>query len=121
MPSELLARRLLRFDAFYCAAAGAIALAACLPLARLFHVPAAAIAGVGTVTVVWAWLLARLARRRDWRQPLAVVTGANAGASAAVAALAAVERALAGRLLLAAVAVEVAAFTAVQLRTLRRA
>ena len=120
MPTELVARRLLRFDAFYCAAAGLIALAACLPLARLLHVPAAAIAGVGATTVVWALLLARLARRRDWRQPLAIITGANAGASAAVAALAAVEPTLAGRLLLVAVAVEVAAFAAVQLRTLRR-
>jgi len=120
MSSELLARRLLRLDAFYCAGAGLIALAASVPLAGLFDVPTAAVAGVGAGTVAWAWVLAGLARRRDWRQPLAAVTAANVGAAAVVAALAAVAPALAARLLLAAVAVEVAAFAAIQLRTLRR-
>lgn len=120
MSPELLARRWLRLDALYCGAAGVIALGACIPLARLFHVPTAAIAAAGAATVVWAWLLARLAQRREWRHPLAVVAAANAGAAATVAALAAVAPALAARLLLAAVCVEVATFAAVQLRTLRR-
>jgi hypothetical protein len=120
MSPELLARRWLRLDALYCAAAGDIALAACIPLARLYHVPVAVTAGLGAGVLAWAWLLARFARRRDWRQPLAAVTAANAAAAAAIAALAPAAPALAGSLLLAAVALEVAALAAIQLRTLRR-
>jgi len=110
----------LRLDAFYCAAAGALALSLCLPLARLFDIPAEVVAGIGVATVFWAWLLMRLAGREHRRQPLQLVAAANAAASAGVAVLAALSPAAASRLLLTAVAVEVAAFGAVQLRTLRR-
>jgi hypothetical protein len=108
-------------DAFYCAAAGVITLSLSGPLARLFEVPAAMVAGIGMVTVVWAWLLLRLARRQTWRRPLRLVAAANAAASMGVALLAVLAPATPARLLLIGVAVEVAAFATVQLRTLQRA
>jgi predicted permease len=119
--SELVARRWLRLDAFYCALAGVLALALCVPLARLFEIPFALVAGIGIATTFWAWVLTRLARRERWRQPLQLVAATNAAASAGVAVLAALTPAAAPRLLLIAVAVEVAAFAAVQLRVLRHA
>ena len=76
-------------------------------------------ASVGAGTLLWAYLLARLARERDWRKPLTAVTAANAGAAAAIVTLAVVAPTLAARLLLAAVAVEVGALAAVQLHALR--
>jgi len=118
--AELVARRWLRIDAFYCAAAGGLALALCVPLAHLFNIPLEAVVGVGAATILWALLLAHLARRRDWRQPLWLVAAANAFASAGLAVLAALAPEAAPRLLLAAVAVEVAGFAAVQVRMLRR-
>jgi O-antigen/teichoic acid export membrane protein len=111
----------LRIDALYCAGGGVVALALCLPLARFFGVPAEAVAAIAVATVVWAWLLLRLAARRDWRTPLQLIAAANAAASAAVAVLAALAPAVAPRLLLIAVAAEVAAFAAVQFRLLRHA
>jgi hypothetical protein len=119
--TALLARRWLRLDAFYCAAAGVIALLLSGPLARLFGIPLAIVAGIGVATVVWAWLLLRLARSQNWQQPLRLVAAANAAASTGVGVLAALAPAAAARLLLAAVAAEVAAFATVQLRMLRRA
>ena len=119
--AEVVARRWLRIDSFYCAAAGGLALSLCVPLARLFKIPFEAVVGVGAVTIFWAWLLMRLARRRDWRQPLRWVAAANAAASAGVAILAALAPEVAPRLLLTAVAVEVAVLAAVQVRILRRA
>jgi hypothetical protein len=91
------------------------------PIGRLFDVPFAAVVGIGAATLVWAWLLTRLARQGDWRSPLRLVAAANAAASVGVAVLAALAPALAGRVLLLAVAVEVAAFAAIQLRVLVRA
>jgi hypothetical protein len=117
--NEVAARRWLRLDAFYCAAAGALALALCLPLARLFDTPLALMVGIGVATTFWAWLLLRLAQREHWRQPLRLVAAANAAASAGVAVLAALAPTAAPRLLLSAVAVEVAAFAGVQFRILR--
>jgi hypothetical protein len=118
--TELAARRCLRVDAVYCAGAGILALALCLPLARFYGVSPEAVAAIGLATVVWAWVLTRLAGRREWRGPLQLVAAANAAAFAAVAALAALVPTAAPRLLLVAVAVEVAAFAVVQLRLLRR-
>jgi hypothetical protein len=118
--AELAARRCLRVDAAYCAGAGVVALALCPLLGRFFRVPPAAVAAIGSVTVFWSWLLLRLAGRPDWRQPLQLVAAANAAASAAVAVLGVLAPASAPRLLLIAVAVEVAAFAAVQVRLLRR-
>jgi hypothetical protein len=57
-------------------------------------------------------------RSADLRQPLRLVAAVNAAASIAVAVLAAVEPARAARLLLIAVAIEVAAFAVAQLRLL---
>jgi hypothetical protein len=119
--SELVARRWLRLDAFYCAAAGVLALSLCVPLARLFDIPFAVVAGIGAATTLWAWLLLRFAQREHWRQPLQLVAAANAVASAGVAGLAVLTPAAAPRLLLIAVAGEVAAFAAVQFRVLRHA
>jgi hypothetical protein len=116
----VLARRWLRLDAFYCAAAGVIAVALSGPLARLFETPQLLVAAIGFATVFWAWLLLGLAGRRSWREPLRLVAAANAAASIGVMLLAALAPAAAARLLLIAVAAEVAAFALVQLRTLRR-
>jgi hypothetical protein len=86
MPEGWRARRSLLLDSAYCAAAGILALALAAPFGRLFHVPTALPAAIGAATIVWAGALAYLAPG----------TGA--------------------RLLLAAVAAEVAAFAAVQSR-----
>jgi hypothetical protein len=117
--SELVARRWLRLDALYCAAAGVLVLSLCVPLARLFDIPLALMAGIGVATTFWAWLLLRFAQREHWRRPLELVAAANAAASAGAAVLAARTPAAAPRLLLVAVAIEVAAFAAVQIRVLR--
>jgi multisubunit Na+/H+ antiporter MnhF subunit len=117
---EQLGRRLLRFDALYCAGAGAITVALCAPFARLFHIPVAVPAAAGAATLVWALALARLARGDSWRGAVAGVAGANVVAAAALAVLAVVAPVLAGQLLLAAVALEVGGFGAGQFLALRR-
>ena len=118
MTGETLGRRLLRLDAAYCAAAGLIAVFA--PLSELLAAPHALLVVGGAVAVAWALLLHRLARRTHWRTPLVVVAAANVLAAGAIAALAFATPQLAGQLLLAAVAIEVAAFAAGQLTALRR-
>ena len=120
MSGERLGRRLLRLDAVYCFAAGVIALVLSVPLGRLLDIPAGVPAAVGLATIVWALLLGRLAIRPDWRGAVARVAAANVVGAAAIGALAVVAPATAGRLLLAAVAVEVAAFAAGQIAVLRR-
>ena len=117
--NELVARRWLRLDALYCAAAGVLALSLCVPLARLFEIPPVLMASIGLATTFWAWLLLRFAQREHWRQPLQRVAAAKAAAAAGVAVLVALTPAAAPRLLLIAVAVEVAAFAAVQFRVLQ--
>jgi hypothetical protein len=113
-------RRLLRLDAAYCAVAGAIALLLASPLASLLHVGAYLLAVAGLGAIVWAAVLLRLAARAEWPRAVALVAAANLGAAAGIAALAALTPELAGRLLLAAVAVEVAAFGAAQVAAIRR-
>jgi hypothetical protein len=117
---EVLGRRLLRLDAIYCAGAGLIALALFAPLARLLETPRAIPLAAGTATLVWAAVLLRLARRAEWRAPVATVAAANAGAALAIAVLAVFAPGAAARVLLTAVAVEVAAFAAGQVVALRR-
>jgi hypothetical protein len=117
---EQLRRRLLRFDAAYCAGAGAIAVALCVPLARLFHLPVAIPAAAGAATILWALVLLRLARGGARRGVVATVAGANVVAAGALVALAVAAPVLAGQLLLAAVAVEVAGFGTGQILALRR-
>ena len=114
------ARRSLRADAAYCAGAGLIALALSGPLARWFHIDPLVVAGLGAATLVWAWLLTRLARRIGWREPLRLVAAVNALATIALGVVAALAPGAGSRLLLAAVALEVAAFAVVQLATLLR-
>ena len=114
------ARRWLRLDALYCAGTGVIALALCIPLGRLFDVPPIVAATLGAGTLVWAALLARLAARRDWRRSTSLVAGANVAASLGLVALAIAAPTSLARLLLLAVAAEVATFALAQLRTLGR-
>jgi hypothetical protein len=116
----LLARRWLRLDAAYCAGAGLIALALSVPLSRLFHISPFLAAVIGGATLVWALLLARLASGGDWRRSVRLVARANAAASLGLLALGVVAPGVAARLLLVAVAIEVAAFAVVQARTLSR-
>lgn len=116
----LRARRWLRLDAVYCAGAGVIVLALAVPLGRLFHIPPWLAAVIGGATLVWAFLVARLASRGDWRRSVRLVARANAAASLGLLALGVVAPSVAASLLLVAVAVEVAAFAVVQARTLSR-
>ena len=119
--SRARARRWLRLDAYYCGGAAAIAVGFSGPLSRLLHVERPVVAAPGAATAVWALVLARLARRDDVRPPLRLVAGANTAASVALAGLAVRAPIAAARLLLGAVAVEVAAFAAVELKLLRTA
>src|SRR5215211_437374 len=113
MAGDALARRLLRLDAVYCAGAGLLAIALYAPLSRLFEAPQAVFVLLGTAAIAWALVLLRLARAPRWRLSAGVVAAANA-------AVAAFAPALAARLLLVAVSVEVSAFAAGQLVALRR-
>jgi hypothetical protein len=106
-------RRLLR-------GSGVIVLALCVPLGRLFHVPPLAAATLGAGTLGWAVLLARLAARRDWRRSTRLVVVANVAGSLGLLALAVAAPTTVARLLLLAVAAEVAAFAVAQLRTFTR-
>jgi hypothetical protein len=121
MAGETLGRRLLTLDAVYCAAAGVIAIVAFVPLAELLEAPEPLLVAAGGATIVWALLVRRLARVAAWQRPVAAVAAANVLGAAALGALAFVTPRLAGQLLLAAVAIEVAAFAAGQLVALRRA
>jgi predicted permease len=112
------ARRWLRLDAVYCGGGALIALALAEPLGRFFHVSTLLVLAIGAVTACWALALVWLTRTGDLRQPLRLVAAVNAVASIAVAVLAAVEPARAARLLLIAVAIEVAAFAVAQMRLL---
>ena len=112
------ARRWLQLDAVYCGGGALIALALAEPLGRLFHVSTLLVLAIGAATACWTLVLVWLTRTGDLRQPLRIVAAVNAVASAAVAVLAAVEPARAARLLLIAVAIEVAAFAVAQMRLL---
>jgi hypothetical protein len=117
---DALARRLLRLDAAYCAGAGALAIALYAPLSRLFEAPEAVFFFAGSAAITWALVLLRLARAQTWRLSAGVVAAANIVGAAAIGAVAAFAPALAGRLLLVAVAAEVSAFAVAQLAALRR-
>jgi hypothetical protein len=120
MAGDALARRLLRLDAVYCAGGGSLAIALYAPLSRLFEAPRVVFVLVGTAAIAWALVLVWLARAPKWRVSAGVVATANVVGAAAIAAVAAFAPALAGRLLLVAVAVEVSAFAVAQLVALRR-
>ena len=91
------------------------------PLARLFHVPAEVAVALGAAAVVWGLALARFATSARWHASLRLVATANAAASATLMGLAIVAPSMVANLVLAAVAVEVAAFASIQLRILRQA
>ena len=113
------ARRWLRLDAGYCALAGVLTIVLAAPLSHLFHAPSDVVAGLGVATLVWALLLVVVSRAERLERSVALVAGANGVVSAGLAALAAIAPALAARLLLLAVAIEVGAFAAVQARVAR--
>jgi hypothetical protein len=117
---DALARRLLRLDAAYCAAAGALAIVVSAPLSRLFDAPRPVLVGVGSAAIAWSLVLVRLAGGRTWRGPVVTVAAANVIGAAAIVTLAGFAPALAARLLLVAVAAEVSAFAVGQLVALRR-
>jgi len=119
MFGERLARRLLRLDAAYCAGAGLIAIALFAPLASLLGAPGAVLVASGVIAIVWALALVVLARRASWRVAATAVGVLNLGAAVAIGALAALSAATAARVLLAAVAVEIAAFAAGQFIAVR--
>ena len=118
MFGERLARRLLRLDAAYCAGAGLIAIALFAPLASLLGAPRAVLVHLGLV-IVWACVLALLARGASWRIATTTVGVLNLGAGLAIGALAVLSAATAARVLLAAVAVEITAFAAGQFLAVR--
>ena len=118
MTGEELGRRSLAADAAYCVAASTVALAARRPLARVLAVPVPAVTLYAVATFAWATLLARLARRPQWRASVGTVAAANLGTSALL--LAAAARRSEGRLVVAATALEVAGFAASQVAALRR-
>jgi hypothetical protein len=120
MSRELLGRRLLRLDALYCAAAGVIALLLFMPLAELLGTPRLVPILAGVATLAWALIVHRLATSPTWREPVTMVAGANIIAALAIAALAVIEPDTAARVLLAAVALEVAVFAVAQIAALRR-
>ena len=120
MSGEVLGRRLLRLDAAYCAVAGLLAVVLFAPLADLFDAPRLVPAAAGAATVAWAVVLHRLARRSDWRQPVAAVAAANTVGAGGLAVLALIASTIAGAVLLALVAVEVALFAVGQLAALKR-
>ena len=120
MTGEELGRRTLALDASYCAAAGALALLARDPLARLLGVGPALVGASGGVTVGWAALLATLARRSAWRPAVRSVAAANLAAASALLALAAAHPRARARLLLGSVGVDVGAFATAQLAAPRR-
>ncbi|HKP18342.1 MAG TPA: hypothetical protein VJT84_07670 [Gaiellaceae bacterium] len=120
MRSRDRARRWLSADALYCFGAGALLISLSQPLGRLFHLPAWLLVGGGVATLAWASLVALLARRQDYRDPLRVVSTANVAATVGLStAVAVAPISVYGKALLAAVAAEVAAFAWLQLATLR--
>jgi len=114
-------KRVLRWDALYCALTGVFALGLSPPLASLFSVPAGLLTALGIATLVWACVLARLAVRRAAPRLVATVAAANLVATGALLALAWFAPGPAAKALLAAVAAEVAAIATLQLRAASRA
>ena len=90
------------------------------PLGALLGVPEALLVVAGAATVAWAVVLHGLARRSAWRTAVSAVAVANALAALGLAVLALVSPAAGARLLLAAVALEVAALAVGQMVALRR-
>jgi hypothetical protein len=121
MSAEASGRMLLRADAAYCAAAGAVAVGARAPLARLLGTSTAVPTGVGAATLGWAAVVAGLASAPQWRRSLALVSAANTLGAGLIAGLAvAVPRRRAARAVLGGVALDVAGFAGAQAIALRR-
>lgn len=112
MDTDSRGRLSLGLDAAYCAAAAAVAVAAPTAIASVLGISPKLVRSAGVATIGWAGLLAVLARRGR-----AVGTVGVANAAAASALLVSSTRAArpAGRALLSAVGIEVAAFAGSQL------
>jgi hypothetical protein len=110
---ERFGRRSLQGDALYCAALGATLLVLCRPVGRRVAVAPAVVGLGGAATLLWAYGLAALSRRR-LVVPLAVVGTANAIAATTLVAAATRQPRPTGRRLLTATGAEVAAFAATQ-------
>lgn len=121
MDAERSGRRSLVLDAAYCGLTGSILVATRRRLATVLGVPAAFLGTAGAVTVGWAALVWRLSGRQEWRRPVGVVASANAIAAAGLLLAAVRHEHRSAKILLAAVATEVAGFSVAQSLALRRA
>jgi hypothetical protein len=119
MSAEVLARRSLIADAAYCAGAAVLALVLARPLSGFVGVSLVVLVSLGSATLAWAAFLALLSRIQSWRNAVGFVAAANSGAAIALAVLAVLNAGIWPRLLLLAVALEVAAFAVVEFAALR--
>jgi hypothetical protein len=117
---QRLGRISLTADAAYCAVAALCLLVFAGPLSDALSVPTIGVALAALATAAWAVLLRLAARRAPLRPWLVRVLVANVMAAVVIGALAVIRPLDAFSLLLAAVAVEVAAFAASQVIALRR-
>jgi hypothetical protein len=117
---QRLGRIALTADAAYCAVAALGVLVFARPLADALAVPIIDVTLAAFGTAAWAVSLRLVARRTVLRPWLVLVLAANVVAASAILALVAARPPDGFSLLLAAVAVEVAAFAASQAVALRR-
>lgn len=120
MQRRQLGRLSLRLDAAYCGLAALLLLVFAGPAATRLGVPAWVILVAAVGTAGWAVVLRHLADRTRLRPWLIVVLTANVVAAGLIAILAATRPYDVFTVLLAAVAVEVAAFAASQAAALRQ-
>jgi len=107
------ARRALRWDAAYCTVAGVIIAAFATSIEHGLEVSAWIVAATGVGAVMWAGVLAGLARHDRWRRSTAVAAAANGAGALAIAVWAVANGGTAG-LLLGLLAAQLAAFGVIQ-------
>jgi hypothetical protein len=120
MDGQRLARLALVADAAYCGLAALCLLAFASPLSGALGVPISVLVAAAVGTIAWAIGLRLMAGRQTLRPWLVGVLAANILAVVVITLLAATRSPDAYSLLLAAVALEVAAFAVVQGVALRR-
>ena len=121
MDAEHSGRLSLEMDAAYCAVVGGIVSLGARRLGTLLELQVPAVLGAGAATVAWAGLVSRLSTAENWRRGVGLVATANLFAASGLGAVAARQRSLSGRLILAAVATDVATFAVWQAIALRKA
>lgn len=119
MPGSRLGRWSLRLDAVYCLVTGLLVLGTAPLTATAVGLPAAWIAAVGALTVVWSGIVWQLSRR-PLVPGLRLVLVANTVASCGIAVFSLTASGLLALLTLLAIAVEVGGFAASQAVALRR-